>query len=184
MVAPFRGTGHYYFWPWASDYLQGCSSQLQMESSEVNFLIVLTFPLLSTEVVGHYAFWEHHPPCDLFLSWEGNADSWNLTETITLTEAPCFAFLRDMVWLCGTGYCFPQGPAGKLRILIWRISQWLNISFSLFRLLPFQYLLILVWKSTVISPQCLFQAELYLTLLWCLPYNISMILSLLAQRRQ
>lgn len=171
MAAPFHGTDQYYFWPWASDYLQDCPRQLVTDGifREVNFLIVLTFPLPSTEVLGNYALWEHHLPCDLFLSWEGNADSWILTETITLTEAPFFAFLRDMVWLCGTGYCFPQGPAGKLRILIWRISQWLNISFSLFRLLPFQYLLILVWKSTVISPQCLFQAELYLTLSWCLP---------------
>lgn len=40
---------------------------------------------------------EHHLLCDLFLSWEREADSWNLRETITFTEAPVSAFPQDLV---------------------------------------------------------------------------------------
>ena len=66
-------------------------------SEKVKLLIVLPFPLPSTEVLGNYTLRENHLLCDLFMPQEREADSWNLTETITLTAALAFAFLQDLV---------------------------------------------------------------------------------------
>lgn len=50
-----------------------------------------------------------------------------------------FAFLQDMMWL-RTGHGSPQGPGGQLSILIGSISQCLDISFGLFKLLPLEWI--------------------------------------------
>lgn len=59
----------------------------------------------------------------------------------------------------------PQGPGGDIGIVIRNISQWLSISIKPVSPMPFEYLLIVAWKSMVTNTQGPFQATFYLTLL-------------------
>lgn len=68
------------------------------------------------------------------------------------------------------GHYSPRGPGGELSVLTWSISQWLDISLGLFRLLPLESLLTSVWRSSDEPPVSLLGRAL-VNPSWCLSYD-------------
>lgn len=152
MVAPYHGTDQSYFWVWARDYVEDCPNQLVRDRffREGQFTHCLTFS--SPQHWSIRQLYSQREPSSLWFVYALGKGS-GLLEPY-----------RNNYSHSSSGFCISTGPGGEPGTLISCISQWLSTSFSLFRRLRFEYLLTSAWRSTVISPQRPFQAELYLPL--------------------